>query len=325
MNPIFNKTIIYFVLGGVCSFIVLSFFHDGLDTTRSLQSYIVPILVGYVVGSIMGLMKSNLSQRSKRSEEFFLNIIETLAVTIDERDEYTHGHSRRVTAMALHLGAKMGLMFKDLQQLKLAALLHDIGKIGISDSVLLKPGKLTGDEFSQKEEHPEKGARILERMRDGRIVEVIKCVRNHHERYDGTGYPDSLKGDEIPLFARIVAVADSYDAMTSDRPYQEAMTTQDAVAEVVKEAGKQFDPEVVSAFVSLMGDKQHPKECPYVNSCRLFPKIIEREISKAYEMQYCKANYQGCKRFNLAKDGKQIPDTLLPDGEMFLQQRSKKK
>jgi putative nucleotidyltransferase with HDIG domain len=317
VHTFFNKTIVYFVLGGVCSFIVLSFFHDGLDTTINFQSYIVPILIGGLIGSIMGLMQSRLGQRTKRSEEFFLNIIETLAVTIDERDGYTHGHSRRVTAMALHLGTKMGLRFQDLQQLKLAALLHDIGKIGMSDSVLHKPGRLTGDESSQKEEHPQNGARILERMRDGRIVEVIKCVRHHHERYDGTGYPDSLKGEAIPLFARIVAVADSYDAMTSDRPYQEAMTTEEAVAEIVKGAGTQFEPEIVKSFVSLMGDKQHPKECPFVDSCRLFPKIIEREISKAYEMQYCTANYQGCKRFTLAAKGRSVSDSLLPDGEMF--------
>ena len=146
------------------------------------------------------------------------------------------------------------------------------------------------------------------------MINVIQTVQSHHERYDGTGYPHSINGENIPLMARIINIADSYDAMTTDRPYRKAMTTEAAIAEIVQGAGKQFDPTLVRSFVELMGDKKHPKECSYLYSCSLFPKIKEKEISAAYEMQYCIANFQGCKRFIMAGEGKPIHDTLLPDG-----------
>ena len=166
--------------------------------------------------------------------------------------------------------------------------------------------------------HPLKGARILRSMKNEKMDEVIKCVRHHHERYDGTGYPDKLKAENIPLTARIIAIADSFDAMTTDRPYRKAMTTDLAVAEIDRGAGFQFDSNLVKSFKELMGDKLNPKECANINTCSLFPRIGEPEISKAFEMQYCRANYQGCERYIGFWEGKLVSDYLLPDGELLL-------
>jgi putative nucleotidyltransferase with HDIG domain len=227
---LFNKSFILFPLVGVSAFIIISFFHDGLNTSRNIQSYFVPILVGFLVGTIMGLMKVRLDKKKMQVQQFFLNIIETLANSLDEKDKYTHGHVRRVTNLSMLLGREIGLKEKDLELLRIGGILHDIGKIGVPDNILLKSGKLSNEEFELIKRHPGQGAHILKPMnRDPKISKLIQLIKHHHERYDGKGYPDGLDGESIPLPARIIAVADSFDAMTSDRPYRKGMARDVAV------------------------------------------------------------------------------------------------
>lgn len=171
------------------------------------------------------------------------------AEAIERKDPYTAGHARRVTGFSLLLGTELGLSKQELADLWLAAALHDVGKIFVSDSILHKPGPLTLEEAAVMKTHPAAGARILAGVRGP--VKAMGGIRHHHERYDGRGYPDGLRGDEIPLLARIIAVADTYDAMTSHRAYREALPPQQADREIAGCAGTQLCPTVVRAFQSL--------------------------------------------------------------------------
>jgi putative nucleotidyltransferase with HDIG domain len=187
----------------------------------------------------------------KELKETFYGTIEALAETIEKRDPYTGGHTKRVMNYSLLIGKAMGLSPRELENLKLAAILHDIGKIGIRDRVLLKEGKLTNEEAVEMNMHPKYGAEILEHIKQ--LKDVIPGMRGHHERYDGSGYPDGLKAKEIPLFARIIAVADAYDAMTTDRPYRKGLSKETAIEELLRCAGKHFDPDIVRIFVETNG------------------------------------------------------------------------
>lgn len=176
--------------------------------------------------------------------------IRSLAAAVDARDHYTSGHSERVAAYAVGIGKMMGLSPEMIDALQVAGLLHDIGKIGVPDSVLNKPGSLTQDEYETIQKHPSVGGNILSRAPQFEII--LPAVLHHHERWDGKGYPNGLQGEGIPYIARILAVADTFDAMTSDRPYRNALTLEIAVAELRKNAGSQFDPEMVEAFSGYM-------------------------------------------------------------------------
>jgi putative nucleotidyltransferase with HDIG domain len=176
--------------------------------------------------------------------------IRALALALDARDPYTAGHSERVSAISVTVGRQMGLPTEDLDVLRLGALLHDIGKIGISDNVLRKPDGLTPEEFELIKEHPALGARILRTVPF--LAEHLPIVELHHERPDGHGYPHGLTADEIPMLARIVHVADAFDAMTSARAYRPALDTSYAVRELWRCAGTQFDAEVVQALVQVV-------------------------------------------------------------------------
>jgi putative nucleotidyltransferase with HDIG domain len=183
-------------------------------------------------------------------EEVQRTLVETseaLAEAIDLRDPYTGGHTRRVTEYSLVTGRQMGLDEKDLEELRLAAILHDIGKIGVDDQVLRKPGRLDEGEYLLMKKHPHLGASILDKIRY--LTGVIPGIRSHHERNDGQGYPDGLNGQNIPLLARIIAVADTYDAMTSDRPYRKGLDKNIAIEEIRRCSGTQFDPAVVQSFL----------------------------------------------------------------------------
>lgn len=179
----------------------------------------------------------------------FLDTVTALAEAIEKRDPYTGGHVRRVVALSLLLGRELGLSRRQLERLRLGATLHDVGKIGVPDEVLRKPSPLAGAELTVMARHTEAGAEIVARMRG--LRDLLPVVRNHHERLDGQGYPDRLAGEEIPLAARIVAVADAFDAMTSDRPYRPALSLGSAAEELRREAGGQFCPAVVAAFARL--------------------------------------------------------------------------
>lgn len=176
-----------------------------------------------------------------------LSIVQSLAAAIDARDPYTHGHSNRVTQNTMTLGRRIGFNDAQLQSLEIASYLHDLGKIGVRDSILLKPGNLTPEERKHIDDHPRIGARILAPVGFDEIV--VGGVLHHHERFDGTGYPDGLRGEDIPLSARILSVSDAFDAMVSDRPYRKAMSVKHALNALRDNAGRQFDPGVVGQFL----------------------------------------------------------------------------
>jgi putative nucleotidyltransferase with HDIG domain len=181
----------------------------------------------------------------RRTSELLLGLINAL----DLRDTETQGHSRRVALYARRLAEQMRLNATDLRDVERGALLHDIGKIGVSDTILLKPGKLTDEEWVEMRKHSMHGHEILrgiEFLGNARLV-----VRSHHERFDGKGYPDGLAGARIPIGARIFAVIDTYDAMTSDRPYRKALPASVAREEIVKQSGTQFDPACADAFLGI--------------------------------------------------------------------------
>lgn len=191
----------------------------------------------------IAIENSNLYHELK---ETFYETAEALAETIEMRDPYTGGHTRRVMNYSLSIGMELGLSKDALERLKLSAILHDIGKIGIRDDILLKMGRLDKDEFEKMSMHPGYGADILGHVKQ--LKDVIPGVRNHHEMYNGNGYPDHLRGEDIPLIARIITVADSFDAMTTNRPYRNALSKADAFQELQKNTGIQFDARVVEAF-----------------------------------------------------------------------------
>lgn len=176
--------------------------------------------------------------------------MQVLAGMLDMRDDATHGHSRRVVTFTLKIAEVMGVSDPErLRALEQGALLHDVGKIGISDAVLRKPSKLNEDEWQEMKRHPELGYRLLKNIEF--LEQTLPTVRHHHEHWDGSGYPTGLSGEEIPIEARIFAVADAFDALTSDRPYSPARTFAQASAILQQESGTTFDPEVVSAFLSI--------------------------------------------------------------------------
>ena len=176
--------------------------------------------------------------------------VRSLAAAVDARDPYTAGHSERVAMYALDVGQALGMESEELEALKMAGLLHDLGKIGVPDAILNKPDGLTEGECEAIEQHTSIGASILRRA--PQLEQIVPAVLSHHERWDGTGYPEGLSGDSIPLGARILAVADAFDAMTSARPYRQALPADDALLELRANAGKQFDPELVEAFSTRM-------------------------------------------------------------------------
>ena len=185
----------------------------------------------------------------RKVNEAYMNSIKALAAAIEEKDNYTRSHSENVTRYAVAIAEEMGLSIKQIEKVREAAQLHDLGKIGIHDYILNKPGKLTEEEWVEVKMHSLKGARILEPL--SFLNGVIEIIKQHHERYDGKGYPNGQMGNEIHLGARIMAVADAYDAMTSERPYRKAMSREEAVEELKRENGKQFAPNVVEAFLRL--------------------------------------------------------------------------
>jgi HD-GYP domain-containing protein (c-di-GMP phosphodiesterase class II) len=189
------------------------------------------------------------AQLLQRRQELFLNTITILAQAIDLRDDCSGGHTARVTGYSELLAKEMKLDAVDLRWLRFGTALRDIGKIGIDDAILRKPGALTQEEYKIMQTHTVKVAEILATIPD--LKPLIPIVRSHHERWDGRGYPDELQGEAIPRLARIVAVADTFDAMTSDRPYRKGVPAPIAFAEIEKQSGKQFDPECTKAFLAI--------------------------------------------------------------------------
>jgi putative nucleotidyltransferase with HDIG domain len=184
-------------------------------------------------------------------ERLLLDTVRAIAATIDAKDGYTHRHSERVAALASRIAAEMGLSADNQELAELSALLHDVGKIAVPDSILNKPGRLTPEEFAEMQKHPVHGAQILSNIQSPLVDAVLPGVRYHHERWDGTGYPEGLRGDEIPLLGRLLGVADFLDALTSVRTYHAAKSLDEVVELIAENAGVHFDPNIADAVVRL--------------------------------------------------------------------------
>jgi putative nucleotidyltransferase with HDIG domain len=194
-------------------------------------------------------LEQKVEEQAQKIRASFFNAITALAYALEAKDVYTSGHSQRVTEISEAIAEHLGLPRETIEKIRLAGLVHDIGKIGVRESVLNKPGSLSDEEFKHVRLHSQTGERILKPIVDDK--EILKAVRHHHERYDGAGYPDGLKGEQIPQLARIIAVADTFDAMTSERSYRKALTEEEACAEVERCRGTQFDPEAADAFLEV--------------------------------------------------------------------------
>ena len=220
----------------------------------------LPLFVEAAVKSIdqMKIIKNindELIESKEKLEKAYLESIETLRYTVEAKDRYTHGHSDRVSAYSVLIGKKLGLSNEDLNTLKIGGLFHDIGKIGISDAILLKNGKLTDAEYSEIKNHPVIGKNILS---NAAIFEnIIPIVLYHHERYDGKGYPYGLQDSSIPFLARIVSVADSFDAMTSRRSYRGELDLEYVKNEFKTKSGTQFDPVIAQIFLDILNTEYH--------------------------------------------------------------------
>ncbi len=204
-------------------------------------------------------LEKRVKEQTNKIRELFLSSVKTLVYALEAKDVYTSGHSQRVTEMAVEIGQAMGLGEAQLEKIRLAGVLHDIGKIGVPESILNKPGRLEKDEYDIVKAHSELGEKILRSVVADE--EILQAIRHHHERYDGGGYPDGLSGDSIPRAARILAVADAYDAMTSDRPYRKRMAYSQVLTELEKGCGTQFDPDVVAALLTRVADKPPAHRC----------------------------------------------------------------
>jgi putative nucleotidyltransferase with HDIG domain len=195
-------------------------------------------------------LADDLSEVNQRLERANISFATALVATLDARDQYTAGHSAAVAIYSRDIAERMGLEEEEQRQAHLCGLVHDVGKIGLPAGLLEKPGALTLDERRQMQEHSAIGERILEKVED--YAEIARIVRHHHERIDGQGYPDGLIGEEIPLLSKIIAVADAYNAMTSDRPYRDAMPSRVARLRLAQAADTQFDTSVLAAFEALL-------------------------------------------------------------------------
>ena len=200
------------------------------------------------------LMISELQRKNRELKQAYRDTVNAVVNTLEARDPYTRGHTERVTAIAMSIAKSMAaekeLDEEDLFTIEIGALLHDVGKIGVKDAVLRKPGPLEVGEIEEIRKHPATGKNILGNI--AYLEQALTCVFYHHERYDGRGYPEKIAGEMIPLPGRIISVADAFDAMTSDRPYRKRRDYQSAFLEIEKNAGKQFDPQIVDAFGKLL-------------------------------------------------------------------------
>ncbi|MBN2096878.1 MAG: HD-GYP domain-containing protein [Candidatus Omnitrophica bacterium] len=219
----------------------------------------VLVLVGYLwIQELrdrqrLEIINWTLVKAQEQLERAEIDTITTLILTEEAKDPYVRGHSKRVTKCAVEIAKELGLSEEEQKTIERAGILHDIGKIGISDNILGKPDKLNEEEWKVLKKHPRRAAEILEPLKF--LAEEKEMICHHHERYDGQGYPDGLKDDEIPLGARIIAVADTFDAMNSERPYRKPLPEDVIIAELKNVSGSQLDPQIVITFLALLKNK----------------------------------------------------------------------
>lgn len=209
----------------------------------------------------------------KNLQDVYMRAISALVTAIDAKDHYTGGHSESVTKYAVAIAKELGFNNRDIENLTVASRLHDLGKIGVHDYILTKPGKLTNEEWDEMKQHTTKGVEILEPLNF--LSGIIELVKQHHEKYNGGGYPDGIKGEGINLGARIIAVADAFDAMLSDRPYRKAHSLETAIGELKKNSGFQFDPKVVESFLTVL--EKNPDIIEKIPTIKKRKKTIKRK------------------------------------------------
>lgn len=268
--PILGAAVTYFVVNSLAVSLILALAQQkpvGSTLLFNLRGHIVNMLALIPLGLLIAVLFRDIGYTGvillfgplliarhaftlyTQMRTTYVETIQSLSKAIDAKDRYTKGHSERVARYSVAVARHMKLPEQQIEALEYMAILHDTGKIGISDRVLNKPGKLEMEEFEAMKKHPLIGEKIIEDIKF--LAESRKVVRHHHERWDGLGYPDGLKGEDIPLGARIIAVADAFDAMTSDRPYRRALPVEAAMRELKRCAGTQFDPKVVRAFLEV--------------------------------------------------------------------------
>ncbi len=227
----------------------LGFLYMGFAEEKELKNIDDKLLELFVSELEASLYHNRLIEEHKeRMKQMVLNAVKTHAYSIEAKDPYTKGHCDRVEIYSTIIAKKLIKDENELFNFKIACILHDIGKIGVPDSIIQKPGKLTKEEYEEMKKHPVIGANIAEPLYGEKIAKIIK---HHHEWFDGSGYPDGLKGDDIPLESRIMIIGDTYDAMTSTRPYRKAKTHEEAYDEILRFAGRQFDPGLVNIFIEV--------------------------------------------------------------------------
>ncbi len=240
---------------GFCIGELVRYYVSTAKTFGSLLCIGLIVLLLETLGQTLTDRVKEIRERRRKQEESFVRTIETIASTIDAKDEYTGGHSDRVAEYAGILAREMAVDYDfseaDIENIKYIGRMHDIGKIGIADTILNKAGRLNDEEFSLMKKHAEIGYMLLKDM-DDNMAGLLDGVRHHHERFDGTGYPDGLSGTDIPLYARILCLADCYDAMTSNRVYRKRLTDEEVREEILRCAGTQFDPALAEIFVRAM-------------------------------------------------------------------------
>ena len=202
---------------------------------------------------LMSFLELKVREKTDELKQVYLSVLVTLSRTVETKDLGTYGHSKRVSTMSGQVAERLGLSPVEVEDIRAASLLHDIGKIGISDNILGKPGPLTPSEMAVVRGHPEKGVAILQPLKQ--FESLLPTILHHHERYDGSGYPRGLAGSAIPLPARIISVVDTYDAIMSDRPYRTASSHEKALRELQAWSGKQFDPDVLRAFITIINSR----------------------------------------------------------------------
>ncbi|WP_456426253.1 HD domain-containing phosphohydrolase [Desulfurobacterium sp.] len=249
---------------------IIFFRKDTTPLNEDEKVYLKNIAKSIAVAAELKELIESLEEKIKEEKELLESTIKSMVRGIEIRDSYTRGHSERVAFYSKEIAKNMGLNEKLIEEIYMAALLHDIGKIGIPDSILLKPGKLTNKEFEIIKLHPVLSYELLKDIKP--LKPVIDSIKYHHERIDGSGYPEGLKGREIPLAARIIAVADSFDAMTSDRIYRKGMPKERAIKELINLAGKKYDSDVVHAAIPIFKE-----ETPPVTKSQDFKSLSELE------------------------------------------------
>lgn len=238
---------------------------DGYKLLEIYAAQAASSLTNAFLHSMVNMKNEELNRTYEQLRIRYMDTIEALRQVVDAKDEYTRGHSDRVSYYCVKIGKELGLNDEEIETIRVAGLFHDVGKMGITDDILFKREKLDYREYEEIKKHPLKGARILSVI--SMFKDVVPIVKCHHERIDGKGYPEGLKGDQIPYLARIVSVADAFDAMMSDRHYRSKLDLKSAINQLIEGAGTQFDAEVVHKFVSMLAN---------------FP-AIEKELSVTYE------------------------------------------